>query len=148
MFAVSDTLSRYHAQCRSGLFVTVRLGSSRQADCRGTGICKMALASVDQAAAVVTAYLRRDALTGRLLVHFRRLTVTEAVRRHHFRHGVLTLTDPYRLPQDIVEGLRLPPGDYYLGAGDYPTLDDDFFHTVSLRITTTAYCQNRLLSAA
>ncbi len=129
----------YLRDCRAGLAVMVRLGSPEFADCRSLGICELFIDDHLPAgpcrSTCVPAYLRLDAPTGRLLLHFEDRAITPEVRRRHFPPGGFTLLHPYRLPPRLAEHLHLECRHYQLGAGTYPLLDDGTFTTLSLRLT-------------
>ena len=87
-------------------------------------------------ATVLLAYLRLDRPTGRLLLHFDTGAITEAVRQHHFPADRFRVPCSYRLPSWVVRGLELPAAVYRIVPGRYPTLGDEAFTTLSVRITT------------
>ncbi|CAH0999752.1 hypothetical protein LEM8419_01052 [Neolewinella maritima] len=86
-------------------------------------------------ARVVEAYLRIDVPTGRLLVHFTNTSIAPDTRQQHFSGAVFTVRDSYRLPSWVVEQLGLPPSVYRITPGRYPSLEDDAFTSLSVRLS-------------
>ena len=91
--------------------------------CRGTGICKLnahnsarAVALKQNCRGVVALLVSSNEGEGVSLILPRELLCTHIVR-NHLRHGVLQMTEPCKIPGNIVAtlGLKiksLPPGNY------------------------------------
>ena len=142
----------YLRACRAGLRLEVQLGSPRTHDCSSVGICQLHPSGTLLRGActqVVTAYLRVDVPTGRLLLHVLSEGLDPEVRRRHFPQTGFTVREAYTLPEWVREALGLAPGRYRIAPGRYPTLEDGTFHTLSLRLTQReAVCRPLLLSCA
>jgi hypothetical protein len=97
-------------------------------DCRGTGICKLtsdfqANLHLKQECRNTVAFAGRVGVGNRLtLIFFRELLCTQLYSRH-FRKGVLEMTEPCPLPQELVSALQLKgnalqPGRYSIEEQD------------------------------
>ncbi|WP_116125001.1 hypothetical protein [Lewinella sp. IMCC34183] len=138
----SSPYTAYLAACRTGVRAEVRLGSPRQPDCGGVGVCAVRLYDdrrfrTDACPQRISAYLRRDAPTGRLLVHFNRAGLTPFLRRRYLSDGCLFLPEPGPLSGGVREALDLD-APYDLAPGRYPGLEDDHFLTFSLGLARRA----------
>ena len=129
----------------------VQLGSPRTHHCSSLGICQMHVPGTvpeSQCRNLVSAFARIDRPTGRLLLHIVTDTIAEAVRQLHFPTTGFRVRDDYQLPNWVTEALRLPPGDYRIACGRYPSLDDGTFTTLSFRLAQSATVSTPVLRLA
>lgn len=143
---------QYWRNCQAGVPAEVVLGSPKTPHCKHLGICRMNLERDSSRLSCknsLLAYLRVDAPTGRLLIHFVAESITPSCAEYFFSGGVFTLPDDFQLPAGVVAALNLDPraADYRLQKGRYLVLDDDYFATISLRLTSVARAEVRALAA-
>lgn len=82
----------------------------------------------------VSALLRIDGPTGRLLLHMDNLTLHELTRKRQFAADLFDMEVPFAVPLRIAEELGLPVENHAIAPGRYPILDDGEFTTLSLRL--------------
>ncbi len=133
---------QYLRACQAGLPAEIVLGSPKSETCKDLGVCRIYLegrpADRQPCGEPVSAYLRVDRQTGRLLVHFLECSINPAVRDAHFRDDRFRVTDGYRLDPSVVAALGLPAGNHRIYPGSYPVMDDEHLLTVSLRLGEAA----------
>jgi len=146
----TSTYAHYLSACRSGLRLSVRLGSPRSGDCSSLGICEVFLdrGSDRNCPDLVTAYASIDAHTGRLLLHIDTATLTGSARKRHFPRSGFRVEQAYLFPTPVSEALGLSGTRYRIAVGTYPTLEDDGLIILSLRLTTALYVETRLSRVA
>ncbi|MDX2135078.1 MAG: hypothetical protein SFV52_09835 [Saprospiraceae bacterium] len=120
---VSETFPSANQQALRKVLQCDVIFGAPSAGCQGTGICKIA-------AREERSMRKRDCRntvawmapvaggTGITLFFFRENLCSELIRKH-FRHGVLTVAEPCRVPHSLIRQLDLkiteiPPGRYAL----------------------------------
>lgn len=136
MISSDSAYQLYLRDCQAGVPVEVVLGSPDHENCAYFGVCKIFFTSqarilpacVDR----VSAYLRWDGPTERVLLHFIAATITDDVRDRHFINGFFRIEAAYELEEEVRYELGLAEG-VALQPGRYPVMDDEDLLTVSLR---------------
>jgi hypothetical protein len=82
----------------------------------------------------LSAYLRQDLPTGRLLLHFISSSVDQKTYERFFSKQTFCMEDDFVLPSMIANKLNLANAPVIIEKGTYPVLEDDRFLTLSLRV--------------
>lgn len=143
---------QYWRNCQAGIPAEVVLGSPKTPNCERLGICRMNLERNSSRLTCknsLLAYLRIDIPTGRLLIHFVAESISPSCAEYFFKNGVFMLPDDFQLPAGVVTALNLDlqAADYRLQKGKYLVLNDDYFSTISLRLTSVARAEVMALAA-
>lgn len=134
---MKNTYSSFLRQCRSGIEAEVLLGSPKYEDCRDLGICKVYTESLRRTCDCqhwVSAYLRVDAPTLRLLLHIRAASISDSTRDIFFPTSGFVVQHPYRLKTSLIDQLGLEGEEILIAPGNYPILAVDDFTLLSLRL--------------
>jgi|GEM_PF-2029107 len=133
-----DPYLHYLRECQTGVLAEIILGNQLIAGAGETGISRIYLTGetflVPSGMERVSAFLRLDAQTGRLLIHFLGCSISETVRQKYFSDGSFLMESGYPLGGQVARELNLVEGDHWISTGNYPLLDDGEMLTVSVSI--------------
>lgn len=149
----SNTFNQFWRNCQAGIPAEVVLGSPKTRHCKNFGICRVSLEQ-DQLSGFcdnkTVAYLRIDQPTNRLLLHFLSCSFNNNCGERFFSRGDFRMDDDYFLPKEVSSVLTNNEAsiNYRIEKGTYPILIDEYFHTVSLRISVAITIQEKITLAA
>lgn len=135
---INEAYRDYLRECQTGILTEIVLGSSQPSAINQRGISRIHLGGelflTPSCSDRVSAYLRLDPYSGRLLIHFLTCSISDAVREKHFAEDRFMVEDGYPLGGQMARELRLVGDDHWINAGNYPLLDDGELLTVSVRV--------------